>query len=388
MKTLKLQGTIKYMCIMIFLMSIGEGMTAPAIPLFGNKLGASYAQLGFLMTGYAITYTLMSLTSGLISDKIGRKNILLSSLIIAIVASTGYYFSTTPLMLLIFRVMEGMSRGILWPISEAIIADNSSSKDRSMAMGTFTTAYGAGATIGTLSGGFVMDYFGLTAVFPFYPLMGLIVFVTSLIGVKENNNCKHESQLKLFDSTFWIELKNIWPICYIGFCYCGFLYSIWGLLSMVASSFKITETGIGIIFAFFWGARLIAFIASGHIVHKFGKKRSLLTGLIFSVISLSNFLIADNYLLLSIASLTGGIGLGITFPIIVTLITDLVANENRGFGTGLLEFFMGIGMIINTAMSGLLGEARGIKSTYLFTFMATIGALVIYFIFIKNKKID
>src|SRR6056297_1307250 len=99
MKTIDLQGTVKYMCIMILLMSIGEGMTAPAIPLFGNKLGASYAQLGFLMTGYAVAYTIISLSTGLISDKIGRKNILLTSLIISIVASTGYYFSTTPLML-------------------------------------------------------------------------------------------------------------------------------------------------------------------------------------------------------------------------------------------------------------------------------------------------
>jgi len=373
---------------MIFFMSVGEGLTAPAIPLFGNELGASFSQLGFLMSGYAVTYTLMSLTSGRISDKIGRKNLLLSSLIISIIASTGYYFSISPFMLLIFRVLEGMSRGILWPISEALIADNSTIKTRSMAMGNFTTAYGAGATIGTLSSGYIMEYFGLKAVFPFYPLMGLIVFITSLIGIKENNNYAHKSHLKLFDSALWKELKNIWPICYMGFCYCGFLYSILGLLSMVADSFKITARGIGIIFAFFWGARVIAFIASGHIVLRFGKKRSLFIGLVLSTISLINFLIADNYLLISTASLIAGIGLGITFPVIVTLVADLVSSENRGFATGLLEFFMGIGMVINTAMSGLLGEVRGVQSTYLFTLLATLGAIIIYFIFIKNKVID
>lgn len=386
---LQFRGTIKFMCIMIFLMSIGEGMTAPAIPLFGNKLGASYAQLGFLMTGYAITYTIMSLTSGILSDKIGRKNILLTGLGIAIVAAAGYYYSTTPLMLLIFRVMEGMSRGILWPTSEAIIADNSTIKTRSMAMGTFTTAYGAGATIGTLSGGFVMEYFGLTAVFPIYPLMGVIVFVTSLIGVKENkHNSEHKVAIKLFDNAFWQELKNIWPVYYAGFCYCGFLYSIWGLLSLVADSFNITSKGIGSLFAFFWGTRLIMFITSGYIAKKIGKKKSLLIGISFTILSLSNFLIANNYLLLSTATITAGIGMGISFPAIITLVTDLASKGNKGLGTGLLEFFMGIGMIINTAISSLLGETRGVHSTYLFTFIAHVGALIIYFIFIKNKKID
>ncbi len=385
---LNISSNIKYLCFMIFLMSIGEGITAPAIPLFGNKLGASFAQLGFLMSGYAFTYTLMSLTSGRISDKIGRKNILLASLIISIIASTGYYFSTTPFMLLTFRTMEGMSRGILWPISEAIIADNSTRKTRSMAVGNFTTAYGAGATAGTLASGYIMEYLGLKAVFPFYPLIGMIVFITSLTGIRENNNSSPEAQFKIFDSVLWKELKNIWPVCYIGFCYSGFLYSIWGLLSMVADSFAITARGIGIIFAFFWGARLIAFTASGHVVLKFGKKRSLLTGLVFSMISLSNFLIADNFSLIATASLTAGIGLGIIFPVIITLTTDLVTRENRGFGTGLLEFFMGTGMIVNTTMSGLLGKARGVQSTYLFTFMVTAGAIIIYLIIIKNKKID
>ena len=96
---------------LIFLVSVGEGMTAPAIPLLGSNFGASYSLIGFFMTGYSVAYGIMTILSGRFSDIFGRKKILLFSVLVCFLASFGYCFAGSPHALLIFRTLEGMSRG-------------------------------------------------------------------------------------------------------------------------------------------------------------------------------------------------------------------------------------------------------------------------------------
>ncbi len=383
--------TLLFMGFFIFLMSIGEGLTAPAIPLHGDNIGASYKQLGFLMTGYSITYTIMAITSGRISDIIGRKKILLLSITLSIIASTGYYFSASANSLLAFRTLEGMSRGILWPVAEAIVADNSNINTSGRIMGHFTAAYGAGATIGTLSSGYIMEYIGLTAVFPFFPVLGIIVFITSLLGINEKNKSKTAIDANLNSSktkSSINELVKIWPICFVAFVYAGFIYSIWGLLSKIADFYGSSLAGIGVIFALFWFSRLIAFILNDKSAKIIGYKKNLIFGIMACTISTGTFILANNLYFIIIATIIGGIGTGIVFPSCLTLIANKISHDYYGLGMGFMEFCMGIGMMIQTALSGIIGEFGGIKFTYFFTFILTIISIFITIIYIHDIKKD
>ncbi|MEW6623828.1 MAG: MFS transporter [Bacillota bacterium] len=381
--------TLLFMCFFIFLMSVGEGMTAPAIPLYGDVLGASYIQLGFLMTGYSIAYTIMTLVSGRFSDSLGRKRILLFSIALSILASAGYYFSSTPIALLLFRTMEGMSRGILWPVAEAVIADNSTFEDRERVMGRFSAAYGLGVTFGTFIGGYVMEYVGLTAVFPVYPLLAMLVMFAVLYGVSEAAHSEGHHGLGVFSLDIAkSEVKKIWAVCYIGFAYSGFLYSLWGLLSKVANSFGVSPKGIGLIFALFWGTRVVSFLICGGLADLIGRKRVFVAGVMFCVLSTGTFLAADSLELFFTAALLGGIGTGIIFPLSLAYVADYSSPSNRGFGMGFLEFIMGIGMITQTAISGIIGDLGGVQLTYVFTFLVLLGAVPISMCFIREPQRD
>jgi len=380
---------ITFTGLLIFLMSVGEGVVAPAIPLRGDALGASYSMLGFFMAGYSIAYTLMTVTSGTVSDKTGRKMILVTSIVLSIIASLGYYFAATPLALLLFRTLEGASRGILWPIAEAIVAENADIKDRSRVMGRFTAAYGLGAVIGTFSSGQIMDYFEITAVFPIYPLIGIIVLGTSLYGITgkaEKQSAGHSFLAALSETDFRLEIKKIWPVCLAGFAYAGFIYSIWGMLPKIASHAGAAPQQVGYILALFWGARLVSFVGSGESASAIGKKAMLLIGLGFIILSTLVFFAAADFWHLILAAAAGGIGTGILFTITLTLIADLVSPSCLGFGMGFLEFSMGIGMILQTTLSGLIGEWLGINYTYLFVFIAASTALINAFFFLPSEQ--
>jgi DHA1 family multidrug resistance protein-like MFS transporter len=377
--------TLLFMGLFIFLMSIGEGMTAPAIPLYGDALGASYRQLGFLMTGYSIAYTVMTVIAGRLSDKLGRKRILLGSIILSIVASTGYYLSTVPPSLLIFRTVEGMSRGVLWPVAEAIVADNTTYEGREKAMGRFSAAYGAGVTIGTLTGGYIMEYVSLTTVFPVYSILGIAAFTISLLGVTEVNNNRHMSASGFTVATNALrEIKKIWPVCYVGFAYSGFLYSLWGLLSKVADTCGVSPKGIGVIFTLFWGVRLASFMFCGEAAENLGQKKVLIVGVCFCALAAGIFLLANNFRLLAFAAIASGIGTGIMFPLSITMVADYASPAYLGFVMGFMEFIMGIGMIIQTALAGILGDLGGAHLTYLFTFIVTAIAIPISLVFIRE----
>lgn len=379
------QRTLTFIIVIIFLMSIGEGAVTPAIPLHGAALGASYKQLGFFMTGYSIAYMLMTITAGMISDLIGRKWVLLMSIVLSAIASMGYCYASTSVAMLCFRTMEGASRGILWPIAEAIVADNTTVDYRSKVMGRFTGAYGLGSVIGTLCGGYIMEYFNVGAVFPIYPFICVVVVGAILYGItdKESVHHAHHSSTKIAKGVDIIgEIKTIWPVCLAGFAYAGFLYSILGLLPRIADHAGAYLQQIGYILALFWAARLVAFIACGEITAHAGRKTVLLTGLGFVIITTIILFIASDPKMLMIAAVVGGIGSGTLFTIVVILIADLINPFCLGFGMGFLEFCMGIGMVMQTTLAGITGEILGINYTFLFVFIVAVVALIFAFVFL------
>jgi len=381
--------TISYTSLLIFLISVGEGAVAPAIPLHGYALGASFRQLGYFMAGYSIAYTLMTLVAGSLSDKLGRKRILLFSILLSITASIGYYYAATPETLMLFRTVEGASRGILWPLAESLIADNAPCELRGKIMGRFAAAYGFGVIIGTLSGGFIMEHLSVNAVFPLYPVIGMIVLGTSLYGISDRPTAERiDHSLNSVKSMASIrsEITKIWPVCLSGFAYAGFIYSIWGLLSIIADLIGAQRQQIGFIFTIFWAMRLVSFIVSGEYSARLGRKKVLLAGISFMMLSTVSFFVAKSYTHLLFAAAAGGIGTGIMFTMTITLMAELISPSATGFGMGFLEFCMGIGMIVQTILSGVIGEELGVNYSFMLVFIAAVAAFTAAYICLPSDR--
>lgn len=375
---------------LIFLVSVGEGMTAPAIPLLGSNFGASYSLIGFFMTGYSVAYGIMTILSGRFSDIFGRKKILLFSVLVCFLASFGYCFAGSPHALLIFRTLEGMSRGILWVVLEAVLADNTEPENRGKESGRFTSAYGIGAMLGCITGGFLMEYVSLSSVFPLYPVLCVCAYIIGFRGITEVPHTQGEAHgvASAGYRALWREFKIIWPLCYIFFTYAGFLYSISGLLSMVAGYFQVSYLGIGLIFALFWGCRVISFSGSGMVSEKIGRKSLLIMGVIFLNIAAFMFVFGQGFLSITFAAILGGLGTGIIFPLLIAIVADTASPGFSGFDMGAIEFSGSIGMVIQTALSGVLGQYGGVRMTYAFTLFVCLIGIVIAGVFVRSRTRD
>ncbi len=361
---------------MIFLLSIGEGLTAPAIPLFGLSLGARYWQLGLLMTGYGVAYAIMTMLAGRLSDYTGRKPLLMSSLVLSVIASLGYVLSRTINSLLVFRTVEGAGRGILWPVAEAAVADTVTAGDPGRAMGTFTAAYGFGVCLGALFNIFVTSSAGVRGGFAYYPLLSLIALILVIMGFKPAARGRRPVPAHS-DREGWAVVRPLWPLGVISFAYAGFLYSIWALFSALAHTEGISNAGIGFLFTLFWGFRTVTFLLTPVFRSQLGSKLVLIAGLLLCCGGAGALLMGGTLLLLELAAILSGIGTGIVFPLCLILVSERTKKEDRGLGMGFLELCMGCGTVTQTSMAGFIGQWLGVAWTYLSIFVANVLAIAV-----------
>ena len=96
----------------------------PAFPLIGARFGVDAAQLQQMISMYLITYAVMSLFHGAISDAIGRKPVIVAGMVVYALASAGAAMSTSYTMLLSCRALQGMCAGAGLVVGRAVVRDS------------------------------------------------------------------------------------------------------------------------------------------------------------------------------------------------------------------------------------------------------------------------
>jgi DHA1 family tetracycline resistance protein-like MFS transporter len=148
----------------VFIDMLGFGIVVPVLPLYIERFGASLLATGFLLAVYSGMGFIFSPLVGALSDRIGRRSILLLS---TIGQAAGFFImgaATTLLWLFVARTIDGIF-GANVSVTQAYVADVTPPQDRSRALGLLGAAFGVGFICGPLLGG-VLSQISLAA--PFY----------------------------------------------------------------------------------------------------------------------------------------------------------------------------------------------------------------------------
>ncbi|MDH5173919.1 MAG: MFS transporter [Candidatus Bathyarchaeota archaeon] len=140
----------------VFIDITGYGIIIPLLPFYANEFQAGPTALGILIASFAIMQFFFSPLLGKASDKMGRKPILLLSLLISFISFTLFSFANSYLMLLLSRIIAGIATERA--VSQAYIADVTDHKTRTKEMGKIGAAFGAGFIIGPALGGSLSIY--------------------------------------------------------------------------------------------------------------------------------------------------------------------------------------------------------------------------------------
>ena len=178
--------TLKLIFLTLFIDMIGFGIVIPVLPLYaeGTRFGATEHQLAWIVGIYSLLQLVCGPLIGRISDRVGRRPVLAVSILGTAAGFAILGAATTVTMLIIGRIIDGISGGNI-STAMACIADSTSRKDRSKYMGIVGAAFGLGFVIGPALGGALSKHFGLATPFYFAASLALVNAVLVILRLPE-----------------------------------------------------------------------------------------------------------------------------------------------------------------------------------------------------------
>ena len=176
-------------CIGSFLTPLSLSATLVAIPAIALDLNASAIYVSWIPASFLLSNIVTLLPAGRLADSYGRKRIYLIGTIVFLLSTVLASFSTSILMLLVFRSLQGIGAALFLSTGMAIISSVFLNKGRGAALGWVVAAVYAGLTCGPFLGGWLTDVFSWRSVFllqaPF-ALVGILLILIKMKGEWRN----------------------------------------------------------------------------------------------------------------------------------------------------------------------------------------------------------
>ncbi len=166
-----------------FLINLDTTIVNVALPTLVRELHASTSELQWVVDGYSLVFASLLLAAGSLSDRIGRKGMLLAGLAVLGIASVVGGLTTTPSALIAARCVMGLGAAMIFPATLSLISNVFVERgERARAIGLWGATAGAAIALGPIAGGWLLEHFSWTSIFfamaPVAALAAALVAVT------------------------------------------------------------------------------------------------------------------------------------------------------------------------------------------------------------------
>ena len=381
-RTLLIACTISFFCF------FGSYMRIPIVPLFAAELGADTLQIGMINGAFALMAGSLSIPSGLISDRLGRRIPLLVGLLLLCGSSFLLYWSRTPLQMAAIYLLFGTGLSAFSPTLISYVADVTPPQVLGRAYGWYTMALYGGMTLGPAAGGFLGTTLGLRPVF--LVAGGLILamfFVALLLPAHPGNRSAAASHPATLTS-----LKVLWSNRPLVACLVVTLGGCVGFGTFVTfmplhiRNQGMTTGGVGFVFATQALANALSRLPAGRLCDG-GPRRSTLisAGLMVFALALAAFGLCSALVSLMIAAAVMGLGMGTSFTVICALIADSVPRELRGLAMGCYNSCIYAGMMVSSVAMGIVVKVAGFSVGF-FLAGGVVGIVMLLFSFLYRQE--
>lgn len=254
-------------------------MFLPSLAHMAEAFGVSYATASLAIGGYLAATAVLQLVIGPLSDRYGRRPIMLIALVLFTAASLGCLLATEFWLFLTFRLMQGMIIAG-WLVSMAIIRDTSEPQEAASLIGYVTMAMAVAPMAGPMVGGFLAEFFGWRANFVVYVVAGALLLAITWANVGETNLARSEtfaSQARSYPELF--ASRRFW-----GYSVCmafstGAFYTFLAGIPLVAETvFKLSTSHLGIAMGSITGGFMTGSFLSGRYSKRFALTTMVLAG--------------------------------------------------------------------------------------------------------------
>ncbi len=324
-------------------------------------------ELGYIFSISNAFAAMLQIPSGLISDKYGRRRLHAIGTLLAVLPPLLYILANSWIDLIPWVILSGVSMGLYSPIRSSIVADDSTAQTRAMAYGWLNVTWLMGYTAGPLLGGFLADVFGMRTPFLACFALSVICFPFTLllretrkdISFKQAHNNGDEPNVTSFLSVILaFSLINIAQG--VG---TGIFFPITPIFTI--TRFSVDLTFVGLLIAIGFGlASVVVQIPGGWWAERYDRRKLLIITFLLSAPFYGLFALSRNLIELFLFMFLSNAILNISWPAFHALMMDLTPPEKWGFMNGISATTFWAGMMIGSAVSGLLWDTFGMFIPY------------------------
>lgn len=344
----------------IFLDLMGFGLIIPILPTYAKTLGATDAMVGLLGTSFSIMQFVFASFWGGLSDRFGRRPIMLASISIMIVAYVLFANATVLWLLFATRLLKGFGAANL-SVAQAYISDVVPKEERTKAFGIIGAAFGLGFIFGPSIGGVINEYFGISGVGYFAAILGAVNLVLAYFFLHETLKTKATS-VQLFPNPFkdifqFRKIAEVNALFTINFVYIlGFSMMQITSTLLWAEHFGLSEMHIGYTFAYIG---FLAVVIQGGLIGYFnswfGERNLLFFGTVLVAVGLFSmpFVPTDRFYLELVSMTLLSLGNALLTPTVSSLLTTYAPDEAQGKILGTNQSVGSLARVLGPAIGGV-----------------------------------
>jgi DHA1 family multidrug resistance protein-like MFS transporter len=370
----------------MFLVMVGFGIIIPVMPFFAKSVGASPTQLGLLMASYSVMQFLFAPMWGGISDRIGRKPVMLIG--IAGLSLSFFLFAAADSLWMLFasRILAGFLSSANMPTVMAYVADITTPENRGKGMGIIGASVGLGFIFGPAIGGIFSEK-GYHVPFLIAGTVSAITFLFVLIVLKESLPPEQRADKTSTKVSRWKAFSGALSYLYVLMFFVTF--SLAGLEAtfayFAAERAGLDPVSLGYIFMIMgFGGAFVQGGMVGRLIKKYGEGTVVQIGLVVSAIGFGLVLLTQSFATAAVYLTIFGIGNGLIRPSVSAMISKKT-TVGQGSATGLISSFDSLGRVAGPPIGGLLYSIQS-GAPYVAGIVLTLIAYVMYAMFSSRSR--
>jgi MFS family permease len=372
-----------FLCISSVLFFASFNMLIPELPDFLSNLGGADYK-GFIISLFTLTAMLSRPFSGKLTDRWGRKPVMLVGSVVCLFCSFLYPVLTSIAGFLLLRLVHGFSTGFTPTGVAAYITDTIPSNKRGEAMGWIGTAGAVGMAGGPAIGGAVANNFGISVMFY---VSSLFAFLSIVIMMQVRETLKERRRVAL--DVLKVSRKDIFEPSVFAPAFVMLLtaYSYgtaFTLLPDFGSAMGIKNKGL--LFTFLTVSSLIIRLVAGKASDRYGRVAVLKLSIPLMLVAMLTFGLANNATLLIVGAILYGLAQGSTSPTLLAWATDLCDEQYRGRGIASFYIFMEMGIGLGALVSSYIYGNDTKQFLMTFSVCAALCGVALLFLFMRKRR--
>jgi len=355
----------------IFIDAIGYGIIIPLLPFYTQTFQVGSTALGILVASFSIMQFFFSPMLGRLSDNIGRKPVLLISILVSTLSYVIFGFANSFLLLLLSRIIAGIATETA--VAQAYIADITSEKDRASGIGKVAAARGAGFIIGPAIGGFLSVYgFGVpgfaAALLTLVNLLFVLFFLpesnrNSQLSKTAKPNSQKSSKNRMLDALKKPVIGSVLVIHFVVFLAFSAVPVIVPLLAIAYFAWESTELSYLFIYIGVVQILLQSFVI-GRLTRKLSEEPLIVLGPVLLIAGLALMPLIPNVVAFFAAMTMIASGSGIMRTVVPSFLSRLTPVDEQGGIIGIASSVLSIATVPGPLIGGFLFEVAGVTAAF------------------------